>query len=76
MTKTLFSHLQEMAEFSDAIRAQAHILLFMFVSWKWIKISINSLLSLFSCVFFLKSFISCTHLRPHSAQCQLGLLLP
>lgn len=51
MTKTLFSHLQEVAEFSDAIRAQADILLFVFVSWKWIKISINSLLSLFSHVF-------------------------
>lgn len=72
MIKTLFSHLQEMAEFSDAIRAQAHILLFMFVSWKWIKISINSLLS----CFFLKSFIASTHLRPHSAQCQLGFLMP
>lgn len=48
MIKTLFSHLQEMAEFSDAIRAQAHILLFVFVSWKWIKIWINSLLS---CIF-------------------------
>lgn len=51
MIKSLFSHLQEMAEFSDAIRVQAHILLFVFVSWKWIKIWMNSLLSLPCCVF-------------------------
>lgn len=75
MIKTSFSHLQEMAEFSDAIRARAHILLFVFVSWKWIKILINSLLCFLSCI-FLKSFIASTHLRPHSAQCQLGFLMP
>lgn len=52
MIKPLFSHLQEMAEFSDAIRAQDLILFFVFVSWKWIKISINSLFSLLPCIFF------------------------
>lgn len=60
MTKTLFSHLQELAEFSDAIRAEARILLFVFVSWKWVKISINSLLSLLSCVFSRVSFLPLT----------------